>query len=154
MGKGAARRGGQVGGQPSPEGPGAGRADLPPLLRWTFQQIIGGGQVHSGDPMPGHWAGRRGEGPGAPLHPTQGVGGTHQGGALAGRLVPPAWGQAWAGGLRQGLLPSRLTSASVSRAKAPMCPGPEATGHQQPWRRVEGGERAVGPAPRAVGLNQ
>lgn len=34
--------------------------DLPPLLRWTFQQIIGGGRVHSeATPRPGHQRGGR-----------------------------------------------------------------------------------------------
>lgn len=49
-------------GQPSPEGGShaRGQGALLPLLGWTFQKIMGGGWVHSGEPlMPGHWAGRR-----------------------------------------------------------------------------------------------
>lgn len=54
--------GGQVGGLPGPERPGALRGDQPPLLRWTFQQIIGGGWVHSGGPPPCQGPGAGGAG--------------------------------------------------------------------------------------------
>lgn len=122
-----------MGGQPSPEGPGAVRGDLPPLLRWTFQQIIGGGQVHSGDPMPGHWASRRGEGPGAPLHtppPREWVGLTREG-LLTGAWCPPPHGERLGWGAETGTSPFITTHFSQclkSKSPHPCAPGQKPQG--------------------------
>lgn len=86
------------------------------LLGWTFQKIMGGGVVHSGEPwMPGHGAGRRretGETLGEHLGSTSlpGTGsGSDQGGGLARCLVPPA---RRSGGAETDLLPNTTTNSN------------------------------------------
>lgn len=134
--------GGQVGGLPGPERPGALRGDQPPLLRWTFQQIIGGGWVHSGGPppMPGP-RGRRG--------------------GRAERLGGD-WLAPWTvcGGDQGGLWPSawpspqhRRAAGSGRRARASTRPRTEAPGRLQPWGRTGAGAAAA-PAPRELGPSQ
>ena len=150
-------RGSEVG-RPSPEGPGAMRGDLPPLLRWTFQQIIGGGRVHSGGPlMPGRWAGRRGGRAKRDLE-------------RAGALPAPRLGQ-WVEVTREGLLPAAqcrqhggrgrprqdllssqlLTSTSVSRATPSTRPRTEATGLCSPGQGRREGRTGRGTCPQGGG---
>ena len=131
-----------MGGRPSPEGPGAGRADLPPLLRWTFQQITGGGQVHSGDPMPGHWAGGEGRALGPHSAPPREWVGLTRKGLLLGAWCPPH-------GERRGLGSETRTSPFTTthfsqclKSKSPHVP--RARSHRAPAALEKDGGRGSG----------